>query len=300
MTKETPDTSYKPSFSPIAWGMGSLPMSFTVRQVEEMLDACEETGITTIDNAENYGGHTREKLLGDALALKPSLRNKLQLVTKCGCVNPSPVYPEYYMYHYDTRKSHIMEAAEKSLNHFRTDRLEGLLLHRSDPLMDADEVAEAFVALHQAGKVLAFGVSNFTPGQFNLLASRLPFPLSIHEFQLSVIHTMPLFDGTLDLCQQQRVIPMAWGPLGRGALFTEDSVRISRVRDVLTCIGDELGGATMDQVALVWLLEHPAKVIPVLGSIDPSQIKQSAAASKWRLTRQQWFRILEASQGSLP
>ncbi|MDU6055416.1 MAG: aldo/keto reductase [Acinetobacter junii] len=115
-----------------------------------------------------------------------------------------------------------MQSAENSLRHFATDRLDLLLIHRPDPLMNADAVAEAFLALHQSGKVLHFGVSNFTPSQFALLQSRLPFTLTTNQVEISPIQQNVLLDGTLDQCQQLRLRPMAWSCLGGGRLFNDD------------------------------------------------------------------------------
>jgi predicted oxidoreductase len=277
--------------------MGSLPMSYTVEQVLQMLDVCLEAGITTLDNAENYGGFTREQLLGQALAGRASLRDQLQLITKCGCVGVTPRYPNYQMYQYDTTKAHIIEAAETSLRNFCTDRLDALLIHRPDPLMDADEVAEAFTCLRQAGKVLHFGVSNFSPSQFELLASRLDFPLVTNEVQFSVLYLDPWDDGTLDMCQRRRISPLAWGPLGRGHLFTGSSERIVTVRQVLQKVGDELGGAPINQVALAWVLKHPARIIPILGTGIPSEMRSAVQAESLSISRQQWYAIWEAGRG---
>lgn len=290
-------SSEGPDCSRLAWGMGSLPMTYTCDEVLGMLDVCMDVGITTLDNAENYGGFTREQLLGQALARRPNLRDRLQLITKCGCVGVTPRYPEYKGYHYDTTKEHIITAAESSLRNFGTDRLDALLLHRPDPLMDADEVAEAFTRLRAAGKVLHFGVSNFTPSQFELLAARLDFPLVTNEVQFSVLYLEPWYDGTLDLCQKNRISPLAWGPLGRGQLFQGSSEQVVRMRKALEQVGLELGGAPIDQVALAWVLKHPARIIPILGTGIPDEMKSAAQAESLTLSRQQWFTLWEASRG---
>ena len=290
-------SSEGPDCSRLAWGLGSLSMSYTSAQVLGMLDVCLEVGITTLDNAENYGGFTREALLGQALTRRPSMRDQFQIITKCGCVGETPHYPDYHMYHYDTTKAHIIAAAEASLRNFGTDRLDALLLHRPDPLMDADEVADAFTSLRQSGKVLHFGVSNHTPSQFELLASRLDFPLVTNEVQFSVLYLDTWYDGTLDLCQRRCISPMAWGPLGRGHLFQGNSDQILRLHQVLKQVGDELDGAPIDQVALAWVLNHPAWIIPILGTGDPGEMRSSAQAERLTLSRQQWFTIWEASRG---
>ena len=167
-----------------------------------------------------------------------------------------------------------MWSVDQSLAKLRTDRIDVLLIHRPDPLMDADKVADAFAELLQSGKVLYFGVSNFTFSQFELLASRLSFPLVTNEVEFSVMHLEPWYDGTLDLCQRLRISPMAWGPLGGGRLFRDDTEQSVRLRKELGQIGGSLG-ASMDQVALAWLLKHPARIVPILGTGKADRIRNA-------------------------
>ena len=142
----------------------------------ELLDwikQCLDMGITTFDNANIYGGFSAEAAFGEALALEPSLRDKMELVTKCDILFPNDAYPHVVLPHYNTTHAHIVQAAERSLQQLQVDTIDVLLIHRPDPLMDADEVASAFAALHKAGKVRHFGVSNFLPQHMELLRSRL-------------------------------------------------------------------------------------------------------------------------------
>ncbi|MBL7201708.1 MAG: aldo/keto reductase, partial [Anaerolineae bacterium] len=189
-------------------------------------------------------------------------------------------------------------SVEGSLSKLKTDRIDILLIHRPDPLMDADEVAEAFTELRQSGKVLHFGVSNFTPSQFKLLASRLSFPLVTNEVQFSVMHLDAWADGTLDLCQRLRISPMAWSPLGGGRLFREDTEQTQRLRKEMKEIGEELGDASIDQVALAWILRHPSKVIPILGTGAIERVRSAVKAEQLELSREQYFRIWTASTGA--
>ena len=287
-----------PEFSRIVaglWRVGEWGMD--TRGLLDFIHACLDLGITTIDNADIYGGYTQEGILGRALAAEPGLRSRLELVTKCGIQLTTPNRPGNRVHHYDTSRGHIIAAAENSLREMRTDTIDLLLIHRPDPLMDADEVAEAFGALRAAGKVRAFGVSNFMPWQFHLLQSRLDFPLVTNQIELSVLYLDPLHDGTLDQAQRLRVPPMAWSPLAGGRLFDPADERAARVRAVLERIGQELGGAAVDQVALAWLLRHPARVLPVLGTGKTERVRATAAAEGLSLDRQQWFAIWEASAG---
>lgn len=287
------------SLSRVAWGMGSHPRpSFGRDDVVRMLEACDRHGVTTIDNAENYGGYRCEAALGEALATRSGWRERFELVTKCGCVGVSPDHPRYTGYGYDTSREHIVKAAELSLRNFRTDRLEALLLHRPDPLMDADEVAEAFTALRAAGKVREFGVSNFLPGQVDLLAARLAFPLAANEIQFSVLHLDPLHDGTLDACQRTRMVPLAWGPLGRGALFGGTGPRVDAVRAALGALPGAADGYGLDAAAIAWLLRHPAGVVPILGTWKPAEMASAVRGVLLEVEREPWYAVYAAATGS--
>ena len=291
-------TDSGPEFSRLVagvWRLGEWGMD--TRGLLNFIHGCLDLGITTFDNADIYGGYTCEGLFGAALAAEPGLRDRLELVTKCGIQLVTGNRPGNRVHHYDTSRDHIIAAAENSLSQLQTDRLDLLLIHRPDPLLDADEVAEAFGALWAAGKVRHFGVSNFLPWQFDLLQSRLDFPLVTNQIELSALHLAPLNDGTLDQAQRLRVPPMAWSPLAGGRLFDAQDERARRVRAALEGVGRELGGAAVDQVALAWLLRHPARVLPVLGSGRVERIHAAAMAEGLRLDRQQWFAIWEASAG---
>jgi predicted oxidoreductase len=261
------------------------------------VEECLELGITTFDHADIYGDYTCEDIFGRALAGRSALRDRLELVTKCGIKLVSPRRPEHTVKHYDTGKAHILASVENSLRVLGTDRIDVLLIHRPDPCMDPDETAAAFVALKEAGKVLHFGVSNFTPSQFDLLASRLPFPLVTNQVAFSVLNMQVLEDGTIDQCQRLRIAPMAWSPLAGGELFTGQREQVVRVRNALEHVGTEVGGASIDQVALAWLLNHPSRTIPILGTGKRDRVRSAARAVDLELSREQWYTIWIASQG---
>ena len=264
-----------------------------VKWTEQVL----EMNANVIDLADIYGNYAADECFGKALAAAPALREKIFLITKCGMKLVTSKRPEHLLKHYDTSRAHILDSVEQSLRNLHTDRLDLLLIHRPDPLMAADEVAEAFIALKNSGKVVHFGVSNFTPAQFDLLASRLPFPLVTNQVEFSVLHTTPIYDGTFDQCQRLRVTPMAWSPLGGGNLFKPQHEVATRVRGTLEQVGNELGGMSIDQVAFAWITMHPARVIPVTGTGKLDNIRLAIQACKTKLTRQQWFSILAASHG---
>lgn len=288
-----------PRFSRLALGFWRLAdWGLSDRELLDLIRASLDLGITTFDHADIYGDYTCQELFGRALALEPALRKKMQLVTKCGIMLASPNRPQHALKHYNTSRAHIMASVEESLQTLGTDRVDLLLIHRPDLLMDPDEVAEAFTALRQAGKVLHFGVSNFTPSQFDLLASRLDFPLVTNQIEVSVLFLDLLHDGTVDRCLQKGIAPMVWSPLAGGRIFSEESERAARVRQALQAVGQELGGAPLDQVALSWVLTHPARFVPILGSGKIERIRSAARAEARQLSREQWFAIWSASSGT--
>jgi predicted oxidoreductase len=261
-----------------------------------LIEACLGLGITTFDHADIYGDHTCEGLFGEALGRRPELRSRMELVTKCGIKLVSERRPGRRLKHYDTGRAHILASVESSLRELRTDRIDLLLLHRPDPLLDPDEVAGAFSELHEAGKVLHFGLSNFTAAQFEMLAARVSVPLVTHQIEISPLSLDAWSDGTLDQCQRLRMAPMAWSPLAGGRLFTGEDERAQRVRRVLGELATELD-AGPDQVALAWLLAHPAGIVPILGSGNLDRIRGAAAACGLRVDRERWFRLWTASTG---
>ena len=268
------------------WNMSAQEL---VGFIEEHLDL----GITTVDHADIYGGYECEAAFGEAMKLSPALRERMEIVTKCGIATTAKA--EHALGHYITDRDHIIRSAEQSLTNLATDRLDLLLIHRPDPLMDADEVAEAFLALHQSGKVRHFGVSNFTPAQFALLQSRLPFTLATNQVEISPVYQPLLLDGTLDQLQQLRIRPMAWSCLGGGRLFNDDAFQ--PLRDELAKVAQELNAETIEQVVYAWILRLPSQPLPIIGSGKIERVRSALAAEQLNMTRQQWFRIRKAALG---
>lgn len=252
-----------------------------------------DLGVTTIDHADIYGGYQCEEAFGHALRLEPSLRSRMEIVTKCGIALTAK--PEHALNHYNTSKDHIIASAEASLRKLGTDHLDQLLIHRPDPLMNADEVADAFITLKQAGKIKHAGVSNFTARQFELLQSRLPFPLVTNQLEISPLHQEGTLDGTLDQCQQLGIKPMAWSCLGGGRLFSDDAY--TPLRAELEQIRQEVGAQTIEQVVYAWVMMLPSQPLPLIGSGKRERIAAAVAAESIALNRQQWFRIRKAALG---
>ncbi|HUU16404.1 MAG TPA: aldo/keto reductase [Sedimentisphaerales bacterium] len=285
-----------PEFSRMTHGLWRLKdWDKSPVEIQEMIHSCLQLGITTFDHADIYGDYNCESLFGAALAESSVRRANIELVTKCGIKLVSKNRPETSIKHYDTSVSHILDSVEKSLKNLRTDYVDLLLIHRPDPLMNAEEVGEAFSRLKESGKVLHFGVSNFLPSQFKLLSSQTDVPLVTNQIEFSVLNMEAQDNGIMDMCQRLRISPMAWSPLGGGTLFHENTERIVRLRQVLKDIEDELGAISIDQVALAWILNHPADFVVILGTGNLDRIRRAVEAEQIKLSREQWFMIWRAS-----
>ncbi len=257
--------------------------------VDQLSGTCHDKGKTTFDHADIYADHANEEIFGNILRGNSSLRDRMQLVTKCGIKFPSAKRPKTWVKHYDTSKEHIVWSAENSLKMLGTDRLDLLLIHRPDPLLDPEVVSDAFTQLRNQGKVLHFGVSNFTSSQFELLQSNLSFPLVTNQIELSLTAHSPMFDGTLDTLMKHKVSPMAWSPLGGGKLMDPNSSHVFAKASQYK--------ATENQMAVAWLLRHPSKVFPVIGTTKPERIHESAEAADIHIDVQDWFEMLKVVQG---
>ncbi|MBT1705837.1 aldo/keto reductase [Chryseosolibacter indicus] len=257
------------------------------KTVSNLIDTSLDVGITSFDHADIYGDYSNEKIFGNVLRHRSSIRREIQLITKCGIKLLSDKHPGTWIKHYDTTKEHIINSVDQSLANLGTDYIDLLLIHRPDPLMDPEEVAEAFGLLKQNGKVLYFGVSNFTATQFEMLQSCLPFPLITNQLEISIEKLDALYDGTLDVMMKHKVAPMAWSPLGGGRLLN-NSKALSKCSKYK---------ATESQIALAWLLKHPADIFPIIGTTQPERIKEAAKAIDIVLDRQDWFDMLKAATG---
>lgn len=257
--------------------------------VDALIRTSLEKGITTFDNADIYGDHSNEEIFGRVLKKDSALRKQIEIVTKCGIKFPSVHRPLSRIKHYDTSKEHILWSVDNSLKHHGTDYLDLLLIHRPDPLLNPHEVAEAFDELRSSGKVLHFGVSNFTPLQFEMLQSYLPMPIVTNQVEASVTCSQTLFDGTMDVLMKHRTCPMAWSPLGGGNLMDP------KLKSIFQKAPEY--GVSDSQLAVAWLLKHPAKIFPVIGTTRPERIQESAASITIELDLQDWFEMLKIAMG---
>lgn len=276
-----------PTFSRIVAGAWrwNLEESAVLKLIQVSLDA----GITTFDHADIYGDHANEEIFGNVLKRNSGLRRQMQIVTKCGIKFPSSKRPDTWIKHYDTSAEHIIWTAENSLTNLGTDHVDLLLIHRPDPLLNPEVVATAFTQLKESGKVLHFGVSNFTAFQLEMLQSYLSFPLVTNQIELSVTTHQALFDGTMDTMMKHRMGVMAWSPLGGGKLVSEHSQQLFDKAEAY--------GATPSQLFLSWLLRLPGNVFPVIGTTKPERITEAAKAVDIAIDTQDWFEMLKAVQG---
>lgn len=272
-----------------------LEWQMSPQQLLGFVEQHVELGITTVDHADTYGNYGGQAAFGQALKLKPRLRDQLQIVSKCGLALPSEHTPQYRLPHYNSEKAHIVASVDRSLSDLGTDHLDVLLLHGADPLMNADEVARAFSQLKRIGKVRHLGVSGFSPSQFELLQSRLDFPLVTNQIPLSPIRQQAITDGTLDQCQQQQFKPMACACLGGGNLIKAPVHQ--PLRDVLAQVALEVDAASVAQVVFAWVMMLPSHPLPILGTGKIDRVRQAVQAENIVLSRQQWYRIRRAALG---
>ena len=267
----------------------NLDVPARVRWIEQAL----ELGISTFDHADIYGDYRAEALFGEALKAAPSLRSRIQLVSKCGIRLRSADRP-YKVNHYDTSAAYVRTQVEQSLANLHTEQLELVLIHRPDYLMDAAALAETFAALTREGKVAHWGVSNHSTGQFALLHQH--HPLVTHQLELSVLAMHALDDGSLDQAQQLGLRPMIWSPLGGGRLFTGQDTQARRVREAMSAIAGRLG-ISLATLAYAWILRHPSRPHPITGSGRVEGLFEAVAALDVTLDAEDWYAIWTASKG---
>lgn len=283
-----------PEITRIIQGFGSLVRKGvdTPDAMETYVAACVDAGINTYDLAAVYGGGQAEALFGEVLSRRPELRSRMNIITKYGITFGGVGY-----HCYDSSYDAIIESAERSLTRLHTDHVELFLMHRPDMLMDADEVARALEKLHRDGKILHVGVSNFLPSQFELLSSRLSLPIVVNEVPYSIFNMECAENGTLDQCQQKRVTPLFYSPLGHGrVMHAPENEQDARVRTCLEAIAEECS-ATIDQIALAFVLRHPSRGAAILGGARLKWLETAVKAADIVLTRDQWYRIWTAVKG---
>jgi predicted oxidoreductase len=262
-----------------------------------------DAGYTLFDTADIYCRGESEKILGETLREVPGMRDKVVIATKCGIRFPGTPGPDSPQ-RYDFSGEHIVSSAEGSLKRLGVEVIDLLMLHRPDFLADPLEIAEAFSKLKGQGKVRFFGISNFRPTLVTALQVICPMPLIAHQVEISLLKTDAFTDGTLDQCLIERITPMAWSPLAGGVLGhgakkllpSQEGYRAEGVASLLQEIG-QAHGASSTAIALAWLMKHPSRIMPIVGSVRSDRIRDAAQASKIKLSRDEWYKLLLAARG---
>lgn len=288
--KLTPDLE----FSRLVYGMWRLgdDSDTSPAHVEAKIQSCLDQGITTFDQADIYGGYQAEAILGGALKASPSLRQRMEIVTKCDIVAPAGRYTSARVKHYDTSRAHIERSVDSSLSDMGIDHIDLLLIHRPDPLMDHHETGAALDDLIKSGKIRAAGVSNFRPWDWELLQSAMTSRLVTNQIEISLSEIAPFTNGDLAFHQRLGTRLMAWSPLGGGTLMKSGG-KLGAVMDEIAASF----GVDRAAVAVAFLLAHPAGLIPVLGTNNLDRISRISEALKVKLDRETWYRLYEAALG---
>jgi predicted oxidoreductase len=282
------------SLSRIVYGMWRIgdDADTSTKHVRAKIDACLAQGITSIDQADIYGGYTAEAILGNCLKENSSLRDQIEIITKCDIVAPTGRYEDARVKHYDTSPAHIEASINNSLRDMGIDHIDMLLIHRPDPMMDHHATGAALDAAVKSGKVRAVGVSNFRPWDWTLLQSAMKTPLATNQIELSLTAHDAFTNGDMAFLQERGIAPMAWSPLGGGALMAG----ASEVRTQMTRVAQD-AGVDEAAVAVAWLLAHPGRIMPVLGTNTLARIETISDALKVQMDRQTWFELYTAALG---
>ncbi len=271
------------------WGIWGKNLNTT--EMAQTIRLCLENSITTFDHADIYGGYTTEGQFGKAFRESSIAREKIQIISKCG-IQLTEVRNNKIK-HYDYSKEYIIWSVENSLKNLQTDYLDVLLLHRPSPLIVADDIAEAISKLKSEGKIIDFGVSNFTASQSELIRQKIE--INYNQIQFSASHYEAMLDGSLDYMQLHNIRPMSWNPLG--TIFREDNEQTRRLKKLLVQLVEkyEVGS---DTILLAWILKHPSQIIPIAGTVNTARIQALKKAVELDLDPLDWFAIWSESMGN--
>ncbi|CAA9197891.1 Oxidoreductase YdhF [Flavobacterium bizetiae] len=284
----------KTALSPIISGTmnwGVWDKNLTTKEMENLIQLCIENKITTFDHADIYGSYTTEADFGKAFHNSKISREKLQLITKCGIQMIAESRPNKIK-HYDYSKDYIVWSVEESLKKLKTDYVDVFLLHRPSPLMQADEIAEAVEKLKAEGKIIDFGLSNFTSSQTELIRQKTE--ISYNQVQFSATNFEPMVDGSFDYMQTHGIRPLSWNPLG--TVFREDTKKTRRLKKLLADLVQKYGFGS-DTLLLAWILKHPSAVIPIAGTVNIARIQALMKAVELEMDKEDWFAIWTESRG---
>lgn len=273
----------------MSWGKWGK--QFSTKQQVDMIQFSVENGNSTFDHADIYGDYSTEAEFGKALVKSGIPRKEIQLVSKCG-IQLVGETRKNKVKHYNYSKEYLIWSAENSLKNLKTDYLDTFLLHRPSPLMQPDEIAEAISELKQSGKIINFGVSNFTPFQVDFIADKIT--VSVNQIEFSLTQHTAMQDGSLDQMLQKSIRPMCWSPLG--TVFRSETAQSLRIKKLLKELSEKYA-VSDDVLLLAWILKHPSKISPVIGTTNKERILNANKALEINLDLEDWFLLLEASQG---
>ena len=277
----------------------SQAQDHSVRATLARIDACLDQGITTFDHADIYGDYRCEALFGEAIKARPGLKDQLEIVTKTDIMLLSSQWPSTQVKHYDTSAAHVAASVDRSLSRLGVDVLDLLLIHRPDPLMDAQALGTCLDGLIDGGKLRGVGVSNFMPWDVDLLQSCMKHKLQTNQLELSLLHTTPFINGQIAHAQQHHMPIMAWSPLGGGRLHGQagtPGTAAERLAAKLAALAKAAGTDTT-AVAMAWLMHHPVGILPIMGSNQIERILRFGEAAKVPMDRQTWFALYELANG---
>lgn len=285
-------------FSRMAYGTWRmLDTRPTAQEINRRLNLCVELGITTIDTAEIYGLYEVEALLGRAIALSPGLRDNLQIVTKAGIYVPTPKVAARRTAHYNATGAQLATSVENSLRLLGTDHVELFLVHRPDWLTRADDTAKGLNELLASGKIRAAGVSNYSAAQFDLLNGMVSGGLATNQIEFHLLRCEPIHDGTLPQCEKHNIHPMAWSPMAGGRIFDAKTPEGQRLAAAAAAMSARYNGATLEQLAYAWIIAHPSRPLPVIGTNKEERIRSAAKSDAITLQREDWYALWEAAAG---
>ncbi|MBC8320910.1 MAG: aldo/keto reductase [Bacteroidetes bacterium] len=277
------------------WRLADWRMSN--QELLKLTEQAIELGVTTFDHADIYGDYSCERLFGKALNLKKEIRNHIQIITKCGIKLASNKFPLREHKIYDYSFEHIVSSVDNSLKSLRTDYIDLLLLHRPAPFFNPEEVAMAFSSLKKSGKALHFGVSNFNPLQFEMLNSYTDEKLVTNQVEISPYCLENFENGNIDFFLKIEIMPMAWSPLAGGKLINPQNEKGQRIYRALSEVAEELNVDILAKIIYSWLLNHPASIIPIVGTGKIERIKFAVEALNINMSLTQWYKIYTASTG---
>ncbi|WCL50925.1 aldo/keto reductase [Leptospira sp. GIMC2001] len=306
-----------PKLSRIVYGVWRIiDAKLTKQEILQIVETCLELGIDWFDHADIYGNYECEQIFGEAISNNTSLKKKISIVTKSDICLISDKYPERKVKYYDTSAKHLSTSVENSLKKIGVEKIDIFLIHRPDPLMDPEKTGKCLDDLIHSGKIQFAGVSNFTPSQFKLLQSNMSNPLVTNQIEINPMRIEPFINGDLDFLMEKKISPMAWSPMAGGNLvrdltnsskqntdsvqnnsLNKSSANIPNLNDILHTIARETE-QTVPQTIIAWLLNHPSKIIPVIGTTKKDRILELAESMSIQMKQENWFRIYESALGT--